>query len=109
MASESETMLPCPFCGCVVVLYAEEGAWQAPGQVYCDDCGASAFADAWQKRTPSAEAKDAARLVWVGKHWSDEHSLRYASHVLRVGGIGDTGDMRAYVDAAIAQQPAAPS
>lgn len=45
------------------------------------------------------QQNDADRLVWAMSHMgSGNYHRQFASHVLSVGGVGDLGDCRAFID-----------
>lgn len=48
---------------------------------------------------------DASRLVWaMGNMSSTTHRDRFAAYVLNVGGTGDLGDCRAYIDSVLIEK-----
>lgn len=46
----------------------------------------------------AAPSQDAVRLAWVADGWTPGHDALYVSHVLQVGGVGDLGDIRTFID-----------
>jgi hypothetical protein len=49
---------------------------------------------------------DDRHLSWLARQWGGQRS-DFSAHVLRVGGVGDSNDVRSFIDAAYrAPQPA---
>lgn len=111
MASESETMLPCPFCGSVpaFVPYKRDGLtlkcsfgcvkFSQRAMRFDLEWLRGKMTETWNRRAPSAEAKDAERYRFIRDvPWKDDCEL---APVIE-GQMSDMWDKA--IDDAIAQQ-----